>query len=87
MVDPFGHQTARLVNRRFGMVDAVKGRASAEGVHVPITVNHQFPVSGHNRTLTTTSDGAYVTRHPETAPLALPRASARLTDASNDRLI
>jgi hypothetical protein len=78
MVDPFGDQTARLIHRGFGMVDTIKRGASAEGVHIAITVNHQLTIGCHDCTLTTPSDGAYVSRHPETAPNLTAHARANL---------
>jgi hypothetical protein len=64
MVDPFGNETARLVDRRFRVVNAVKGRAGTKGFQIPIAMNPELAIRGDDRTLTTASDGAELAPHP-----------------------
>lgn len=63
MVDPFRHQPPGLVQRGFGMVDAVKGRAGMESRHIAGPNATQFLVGGDYGTLTFTSDATVFNRH------------------------
>jgi hypothetical protein len=63
MVDPFRHESAGLIDRRFRVMDAVQRRTSTKGVHVDIPVGAQFPVRGHDRPLTPTPDHALISSH------------------------
>jgi hypothetical protein len=78
MVDPFGNQTARLVDRRFRMMDAVQRRAGPEGLQVAITVHPEFAICGDDSALATASDGAELAPHPAKAPVSEPQETAPL---------
>jgi hypothetical protein len=69
MIDPLGDQAARLIDRGFGMMDAIEGRAGAEGFEIPIAMNSQLAIRGDDSALTTASDRAELAPHPAKAPV------------------
>jgi hypothetical protein len=68
VVDPLGDEAARLVDRGFRVVDAVKGRAGPEGFQIPVAMNPKLAICGNDSTLTPASDGAELAPHPAKAP-------------------
>lgn len=63
MVDPFRHQAPRLVERGFGVVDAVEGRAGMESRHIACPDATQFLVGGDYGTLAFAGDATVFNRH------------------------
>jgi hypothetical protein len=53
MIDPLCNQAARLVQRRFGVVDAVERRAAFEGGEVFLPAAPQLAIGRHHRPLAT----------------------------------
>ena len=57
MVDPLGDQSARLVQRGIGVVDAVEGRAGPERVGVRVATVDQLSIRGYDSTFAAPGDG------------------------------
>jgi hypothetical protein len=70
MIDPFGNQTARLVDGGFRVVDAIQRRAGPEGLQVAVSMHPEFAIRGDDSTLATASDGAELAPHPAKAPVS-----------------
>jgi hypothetical protein len=71
VIDPFGDQAARLIDRGFGMMDTIERRAGAEGFEIPVPMNSEFAICSDDSTLATASDGAELAPHPAKAPFFL----------------
>jgi hypothetical protein len=71
VIDPFGDQAARLIDRGFRVVDAIERRAGAEGFEIPVPMNSKFAICSDDSSLATASDGAELAPHPAKAPFSL----------------
>lgn len=61
VVDPLGDQATSLIDRCFGMVDAIEGRAGMERLHVDRSAVAELTVRGHDRALAASRDDGRLT--------------------------
>jgi len=60
VVDPFGDETARLIDRGFGMMDAVERGAGLECGHVIRTDLAQLAIRGDDGSFASAADLAFL---------------------------